>query len=173
MILKNWDILDDYPATFAGYTSQLFSIAEKKLITDAVQMIEQKMTARVLEYSFTKPETVQQYLQLKMATLEHEEMHALWLDNQHYLIKHEVLAIGTIDAASVYPREIVKKALQQNAAAVIIAHNHPSNLLEPSRSDDAITRRIKEALSTIDIRLLDHFIVSARGCYSYASHGNL
>ncbi|MFK7161845.1 DNA repair protein RadC [Marinospirillum sp. MEB164] len=173
MKLKEWAFADEYENVFAGYTSQLFSIAEKNLIAEAVQIIEQKMTARALEYNFTKPETVERYLQLKMATLEHEEMHALWLDNQHYLIKHEVLAIGTIDAASVYPREIVKKALQQNAAAVIVAHNHPSGLLEPSRSDNAITQRIKEALSTIDIRLLDHFIVSAKGCYSYASHGNL
>lgn len=90
------------------------------------------------------------------------------LDNRHQLIEYEELFRGTIDGASVYPREVVKRALQLNAAALIISHNHPSNVAEPSQADKRVTVRIKDACALVDIRLLDHFIVSRTSSVSLA-----
>jgi DNA repair protein RadC len=102
--------------------------------------------------------------------LEHEVFACLFLNNQHCVIVHEVLFRGTIDGASVYPREVAKRALQVNAAAVIFIHNHPSGNLDPSRTDRAITDKLKQALNLFDVRVLDHFIVSKAGTYSFAEH---
>lgn len=93
------------------------------------------------------------------------------MDNQHRVIAHEVLFRGSIDGAAVYPREVVKRALQLNAAAVIFAHNHPSGVLEPSLADRQITDKLKQALSMFDVRALDHFIIGKAGAYSFAEHG--
>jgi DNA repair protein RadC len=103
--------------------------------------------------------------------LENEVFACLFLDSQHHVIIHEVLFRGTIDAACVYPREVAKRALQVNAAAVIFAHNHPSGILTPSQADRSITDKLKQALNLFDIRALDHFIVSKMGAYSFAEHG--
>ncbi len=91
--------------------------------------------------------------------IEREVFGVLFLDNQHRIIKFETLFYGTVDAASVYPREIVKRALMWNASAVIFCHNHPSGIPEPSQADKRITRRLQDALNLIDVRVLDHFIV--------------
>jgi DNA repair protein RadC len=103
--------------------------------------------------------------------LEHEVFCCLYLDKRHRLIQFEELFRGTIDGASVHPREIVKLALQRNSAAVIIAHNHPSGVAEPSQADEFITQRVKEALALVDIRLLDHIIVGDGACVSLAERG--
>ena len=95
----------------------------------------------------------------------------LYLDKRHRLIQFQELFRGTIDGASVHPREIVKQALQRNAAAVIIAHNHPSGVAEPSQADELITQRVKEALGLVDIRLLDHIIVGDGASVSLAERG--
>jgi DNA repair protein RadC len=94
------------------------------------------------------------------------------LDNQHRVIACDELFRGTIDGASVYPREVVKAALQYNAAALIMAHNHPSGISDPSQADRVITEKLKEALALIDVRVLDHFIVG-ENVYSFAEHGLL
>ena len=95
----------------------------------------------------------------------------LYLDNRHRLIAFDELFRGTIDGASVHPREVVKQALARNAAAVILAHNHPSGVAEPSQADELITQRLKEALALVDIRLLDHVIVGDGNCLSFAERG--
>ncbi len=106
----------------------------------------------------------------KLALREQEVFAALFLDNKHRVIAYEELFFGTIDSASVHPRIIVQRALQLNAAAVIVAHNHPSGEPQPSRADETITLRIKEALALVDVRLLDHLIVGDR-CLSLAECG--
>ncbi|MCP8685952.1 RadC family protein [Marinobacterium sedimentorum] len=107
----------------------------------------------------TNPATASLQLQLLLGAYEHEVFSALWLDNRHRIIRHSELFRGTIDAASVYPREVVKDALSCNAAAVIFAHNHPSGIAEPSQADVKITERLVKALELIDVRVLDHFVI--------------
>jgi DNA repair protein RadC len=102
------------------------------------------------------PKATRDFLSARLRDLEHEVFCCLYLDKRHRLIQFEELFRGTIDGASVHPREIVKLALQRNAAAVIVAHNHPSGVAEPSQADELITQRVKEALGLVDIRLLDH-----------------
>jgi len=119
------------------------------------------------------PHEVRQFLQLKMRCLPHEVFACLFLDNQHTVISYEELFRGTIDGASVYPREIVKRSLALNAAAVIFAHNHPSGVAEPSQADQRLTQRLKSALGTVDIRVLDHFVVGESEALSFAERGLL
>ena len=102
-----------------------------------------------------------QYIKLLIGKHEREVFYLIWLDNQHRVIKHHALFWGTIDGASVFPREVIKDGLACNAAAVIFAHNHPSGKSTPSQADIAITRRLKDCLAEIDIRTLDHFIVGS------------
>ncbi|MCF6281986.1 MAG: DNA repair protein RadC [Candidatus Polarisedimenticolaceae bacterium] len=120
--------------------------------------------------ALTSPDTTRDYLQLKLAHYEHEVFCVLWLDNRHRVIAFEELFRGTIDGASVYAREVVKSALQHNAAACIFCHNHPSGIPEPSQSDKHITQRLKDALSLVEVRSLDHIIVGEQS-YSFAEHG--
>src|SRR5690606_17252208 len=105
-----------------------------------------------------RPEKVKQFCAVHLAHLTVEHCMALFLDSQHRLICHETLSRGTLSQASVYPREVVKAALAQHAAAVILAHNHPSGVREPSQADLALTRHLRNALQLIDVRLLDHMI---------------
>ncbi len=120
--------------------------------------------------AITSPAATHEYLRLKLAHREHEVFAVLWLDNRHRVIAFEELFRGTIDGASVHPREVVKSALLQNAAAAILCHNHPSGVAEPSQADRQITRRIQETLNLVDVRTLDHVIVAERS-YSFAEHG--
>lgn len=122
--------------------------------------------------TFTQAQSCKDYLQFKMGGYEREVFAVLLLDNQHRLIKYEEVFFGTINAASVYPREIVKLALQHNAAAVILAHNHPSGLPEPSNTDKLMTQRLQEAMALIDVRVLDHVVVG-ESCLSFAERGYL
>ncbi|CAH0526257.1 RadC family protein [Vibrio hippocampi] len=108
---------------------------------------------------FTSPNATKEFLTYKLAQHEREVFAVLLLDNQHRLIEYNELFFGTIDAATVYPREVVKLALERNAAAVIFAHNHPSGQAEPSQADRRITSRLSDALALIDIRVLDHFVI--------------
>ena len=121
--------------------------------------------------SLANPRTTCDFLTAKLRDLEHEVFCCLYLDKRHRLIEFEQLFRGTIDGANVYPREIVKIALQRNCAAVIVAHNHPSGIPEPSHADELITQRIKEALGLVDIRLLDHIIVGDGLAVSMAERG--
>ena len=119
------------------------------------------------------PADTEAFLQARFRHLGHELFCVLYLDNRHRVLCFAELFRGTIDATSVYPREVVKEALAVNAAAVILAHNHPSGVAEPSQADERITRRIKAALELVDIRLLDHFVVGDASATSMASRGLL
>lgn len=119
----------------------------------------------------TSPQAVRQYLQAQLRDLPQEVFAALFLDTRHRVISFEELFKGSIDSASVHPREVVKRALEHNAAALILAHNHPSGVAEPSTADVQITRRLKEALSLVDVRLLDHFVVGDGETVSLAERG--
>jgi len=121
----------------------------------------------------TSPEATRAYLSLQLRHYQHEVFACLFLDNQHHILEFEELFRGTIDSASVYPREVVKKALAHNAAAVIFAHNHPSGISEPSQADKLITDKLKQGLALIDIRVLDHFIIGDGMPYSFAENGLL
>lgn len=131
------------------------------------QLFEQVCEKPVLN----SPEQLQQYLRLQLGGLGYEVFAAIYLDNQHHVLAYEELSRGTIDAAAVYPREVVKQALANSAAAMIFAHNHPSGVAEPSRADEAITRRLIDALALVDIRVLDHMVVAGSECVSFAERG--
>ena len=119
------------------------------------------------------PDDTQAYLRLRLAYLKAELFGCLFLDNRHRLLELRELFHGTIDGTSVYPRVVVQQALEVNAAAVILFHNHPSGVAEPSQADERITRRLKNALELIDVRVLDHFIVAAGESVSMAARGIL
>ena len=123
--------------------------------------------------ALTSPEDTRRYLHACLSGYEHEVFAALFLDNKHQVISFKELFIGTLDSASVYPREVVKRTLESNAAAIIFAHNHPSGVSSPSEADKIITKQLKDALSLIDVRVLDHFIIGEDGGYSFAEHGLL
>lgn len=123
--------------------------------------------------AFTDSTSTRLYLKQRLRPYPFEVFACLYLDNQHRLLHFEELFRGTIDGASVYPREIVKQALQHNAAAVILAHNHPSGVAEPSQADIQITKRIQSALALVDIRVLDHIIVGDADTTSLAQQGQL
>lgn len=134
---------------------------------------KQAVSAQFKEgFQIRSPADTEQYLQIALADLPHELFCCVYLDNRHRVIGFEELFRGTIDGTSVYPREVVKAALAVNAAAVIIAHNHPSGVAEPSQADERITRRLKAALELVDIRLLDHLVI-AQEVVSLASRGLL
>ena len=122
---------------------------------------------------FDTPQAVRQYLQLQLGGHRHEVFAVLFLDSQHRLLALEELFRGTLDQAAVYPREVVLRALHHGAAAVVLAHNHPSGVAEPSRADEAITRTLKTALALVDVRVLDHFVVTAQRSCSMAERGLL
>jgi DNA repair protein RadC len=119
------------------------------------------------------PETSRDYLQAKLRHYPYEVFACLFLDNRHRVIEFEELFRGTIDGASVHPRGVVRRALQHNAAALILAHNHPSGVAEPSTADRRITERLRDALALVDVRLLDHFIVGEGTPVSMAERGLL
>ncbi len=121
--------------------------------------------------SFTSSHAVRDWLRLQFATLDREAFTVLWLDNQHRLIAHDTLFLGTVNAVTVHPREVVKSGLKNNAAAVVLAHNHPSGEAEPSKADRLITERLQQALELVDIRLLDHLVIGGMDIASFAERG--
>jgi DNA repair protein RadC len=123
--------------------------------------------------ALTSPETTRNFLIAQLRDRPYEVFCCLYLDNRHRLIAFEELFRGTIDRAGVHPREVLRQTLIHNAAAVILAHNHPSGVLEPSQADELITRRLKEALALVDVRVLDHLIIGDGHCYSFSEHGLL
>jgi DNA repair protein RadC len=122
-------------------------------------------------HPFNKPVDAARCFRARLADLNHEVFSCLYLDTRHRMIRYEALFRGTIDGAAVYPREVVKQALSFNAAAVILGHNHPSGDCEPSEADRNITQRVSKALALVDIRLLDHLVVSRSGHVSLAERG--
>lgn len=155
----------------------------KFLTANENAVIEQAalLMAKVMEQSpvyqsgttFNDPSMVMDFLKMKLGLKEREEFMVLFLDNQHKLLSAEILFQGTINATAVYPREVIKRALELNAAALILAHNHPSGQVTPSQSDRNITTKIKDAAALFDIRLLDHIIVGGTTTYSFAENLDL
>lgn len=149
----------------------MYTIEEIKTIEKARYIIENKY--------FTKGDPItdttasKEYIQLRIGHLDHEIFMVIYLDNRHNIIEIEEMFRGTVDKATVHPREVLKNALQHNASAIIIAHNHPSGDTEPSRADIEITKRLKEGLNFVEIRLLDHIIVGSGEGYSFAERGTL
>ena len=141
----------------------------------AVAEMARRSLARQLQERpvFDSPLQVRQYLQLNMSGLPHETFVVMFLDSQHHLIKMETLFRGTLTQTSVYPREVVKAALACNAAAVVLAHNHPSGSAEPSRADEMLTQALKQALALIDVRVLDHLVVGQGQVVSFSERGLL
>lgn len=139
----------------------------------AVLEMAQRHLAETLKRgdALTSPQHTKLYLSSVLRDRQREAFYILFLDNQHRVIRDEILFEGTIDAASVYPREVVKQALAHNAAAVILAHNHPSGVAEPSQADRRITDRLRDALSVVEIRVLDHFVVGDGEVVSFAERG--
>jgi len=122
---------------------------------------------------FGSPEAVKQYLQLHLGGLGHESFAVMFLDAQNRLIEMEVMFRGTLTQTSVYPREVVVRALHHEAAAVVLAHNHPSGTVQPSRADEALTQTLRAALALVDVRVLDHVIVAPGAALSMAERGLL
>jgi len=134
----------------------------------ARRALAQQLTQKPL---FNTPQAVRDYLQLQLGGLQHEVFAVLFLDSQHRLIALEEMFRGTLTQTSVYPREVVKQALTLNASSVVLAHNHPSGTAQPSRADEALTHTLKAALALVDVRVLDHFVVTASQAVSMAELG--
>ena len=120
--------------------------------------------------SLNNPTDATDFLRMRLGALQHEEFHVLWLDNRHRILECQKLFTGTVDGASIYPREVVRAALSVNASAAIFAHNHPSGIAEPSAADRNITNELRDALRLIGVRILDHIVVGAE-CVSMANRG--
>lgn len=146
------------------------TITEDEILAAAESILAARMTERD---ALTSPAAVRGYLRLKLSGLEHEAFWTVWLDAQNRVIVAEEMFRGTLTQTSVYPREVVKAALAHNAAGVILAHNHPSGIAEPSIQDQALTRTLAEALGMIDVKVLDHFIVAPGAALSFAERGLL
>lgn len=140
----------------------------REVLQKASEIIAQRYARQ--SDAFTTPGATKEYLQLKLSHYEREVFGIMLLDSQHRLIEFEELFYGTINAAPVYPREIMKSVIRSNAAAVILTHNHPSGVPEPSQADIRITEKVKECLACIDVPVLDHIVVGET-CVSFAERG--
>ena len=177
--MKNLNLnLNDQTETYTTQPKLVETDGNKYLLSEPVttkQMYQLMLTLLEQEYfrtdQLTSPQKTIQYLQIKMAKYEHEVFCCIYLDSQHRVISFEELFRGTINAASVYPREVVKSCLQHNAVAVLLLHNHPSGDPAPSNADEVLTKRLQEALSLIDIRVLDHIVIGGATSISFAERG--
>lgn len=151
-----------------AYGAQAWTEAEQQLIEQAMKLLESRLRTGPL---LNDPHTVGRYLATYFAGAAVEHFVGLMLDTQHRLMATVELARGTLDGASVYPREVVKAALAHQAAAVVFAHNHPSGMAEPSHADRALTERLSQALRLVEVRTLDHFVVGGTSFVSFAERG--
>ncbi len=156
-------------AQLAGWGTCGYARAQAAVELSKRLLLEQARNAHPLD----SPEAVRSYLRLTLARRGHEIFAVLFLDAQHRLIACEEMFRGSLTQTSIYPREIVKQALRHNCAAVILAHNHPSGVAEPSRADEALTQALQSALALIDVRVLDHIVVAASQAVSFAERGLL
>ena len=145
---------------------------DQDIINRALEILEER-TKYIEAYTITCPDDVKDLVKLKYGELEHEVFAVIFMDNRHRVIAHEIMFRGTIDGTSVHAREVVKAALHHNAAAVILVHNHPSGIPEPSQADQRITERLTDALKLVDVRVLDHIIVGNSDTVSFAERGLL
>lgn len=148
--------------------------AKRAEIVAVLELARRALTEELKEKPlFDTPQAVRDYLQLQLGRREHEIFAVLFLDSQHRLIALEEMFRGTLTQTSVYPREVVIRALALNAASVVLAHNHPSGSTKPSRADETLTQTLKAALALVDVRVLDHFIVTSTQAVSMAELGLL
>lgn len=143
-------------------------MTDDEVIGAALRILEQRIREGDC---LTSPQAVRDYLRLSISEREREVFVVVLLDAQHRVIATEELFAGTLTQTSVYPREVVKVVLQRNAGAVIFAHNHPSGVAEPSQADQLLTETLKRALSLIDVKVLDHFIVTRGACVCFSERG--
>ena len=152
-----------------GFAIRAKGKKEDSVIAQALAILSDRM--RKPGRAMSSPQDVKNYLILQSAELEHEEFSVLFLDAQHCVIAFESMFRGSISQTSVYPREVLKRALALNAAAVILSHNHPSGKPEPSRADEHLTQTLKSALALADIRVLDHIVIGGVSSVSFAERG--
>ena len=145
--------------------------SKEAVIEAAIGFLEEN--GRTYGEALTSPSRTAAYLRLRIGASEREVFTVIYLNNQHQIIATEDMFHGTIDGAAVYPREVARRALEHNAAAAIFGHNHPSGVTEPSAADRRITERLQSGLGLLDIRVLDHLIVTEGASYSFAEHGLL
>jgi DNA repair protein RadC len=150
------------------YTFEGLAITDEAILAQAEEILRLKLVRRG---KISNPTDSTDFLRMRLGALLHEEFHILWLDNRHQILDCQKLFTGTVDGASVHPREVVRAALSINASAAILAHNHPSGVPEPSAADRAITKELRDALQLVGVRILDHIVVSAGSCTSMASRG--
>ncbi|WP_374348033.1 DNA repair protein RadC [Chitinimonas sp.] len=164
-----------FHASLADFTSIAgMGSAKYAQLQAVVEMARRALAENLTQLPvFSDPQSVRNYLRLWLGSEARETFGALFLDSQHRLISAECLFFGTIDQATVHPRELVKRGIAVNAAAVVVAHNHPSGHAEPSVADIALTKRLQDALLLVDIRLLDHFVVTTADAVSMAERGLL
>lgn len=160
---------DMFPSTVFPHPQSSLSPYARSTLRRALNILERQL--REPGAAFTYASATRDWLRLQLAKEEREVFMVLFLDNQNRLIAHEILFTGTISHTEVHPREVVKAALIHNAAAVIVAHNHPSGLAEPSQADRNLTERLKQALDLVDIRLPDHLVVGGMEITSFAERG--
>ena len=167
--MKN-QVHTETPGEYATVSSPL---TDDEIVARAIRILDERMKARpnYNAKTMTSPAATRDYLRLSLAERPNEVFCVLFLDTRHRLIAFEELFYGTIDSAHVHPRVVVERTLQLGAASLILAHNHPSGVAEPSQADLAITRRLRDALGLIDVRLLDHFIVGDTEIVSLAERG--
>ena len=158
-------------------TGNRFIQVKAALLSDAEQQTLVKLAIDVLELRhhpgecLNSPNHLKEYLRLKLGDSKNEIFGAVFLDNKHRIICDEVIFTGSITSASVYPRVLAQKALEHNAAALFLYHNHPSGDPEPSSADEHITNKVKDALHLIEVRVLDHLVVGSEGAISFADRG--
>lgn len=153
------DVAGDYRPAEAG-----------EVLQAAQRLLGRQLPGREV---LSSPQVVRDFLRVKLGALEHEVFAVLMLDAQHRLIEYVELFRGTVSQTSVYPREVVKESLARNAAALILVHNHPSGVAEPSRADEHLTQTLKAALALVDVRVLDHLVVASSVVLSFAERGLL
>jgi len=147
--------------------------AKRAQFEAALELAKRSIGQQMQADALTSPGAVRDYLRLAIAVREHEVFVCLWLDAQHRVIRSEELFRGTLTQTSVYPREVVKAALRNNAAAVIFAHNHPSGAAQPSQADELLTRNLRDVLALVEVKVLDHFVVAGHQAISFAERGLL
>jgi DNA repair protein RadC len=174
-LMKDFDGLRDLlNAPLTRWRRKGIGLARYAAVQAAMELAKRHLLEEMRVGSpLNSPRATHLYLQAQLRDRPYEVFCCLYLDNRHRLIAFEELFRGTVDCAQVHPREVLRQALLHNASAVILAHNHPSGVLEPSPADDFITRRLKDLLALMDVRIVDHIIVGDGRCYSFAEAGLL
>lgn len=169
-------LLEDYGGSLANLVLRepcaVYSHPGMQVLDAAVALVKAALSEEMAQRDcVNSPSSMRDWLRLNLAGKEHEVFIAIFLDSQNHILVAEEMFRGTISQTSVYPREVVKRALAVNAGAVMFAHNHPSGELDASRSDKILTQELRKALALVDVRVLDHFIISGNGIMSFAERG--